>query len=122
MQELTPYLSKDGKLCFQAKNYQIAGADFVLTEYEIDQKVEKSPFYDRFMANCTEHVFEIASYECADSVNAVMESLGIKEKDVSDLKCEACYMLNDVSYHIISFSYQGVDHSYRVDLYSGELI
>ncbi len=122
MQELTPYLSKDGKLCFQAKVYQIAGADFHQEEYEIDKKVEKSPFYDRFMANCINHVFEIAAYECTDSVNKVMEQLGVTEQDVADLTCEVCYLPDDVSYHTISFRYGGEAHVYHIDIYTGEII
>lgn len=122
LQEAVPYLDRDGKLCFQAKNYQIAGADFVWETYEFDQKVEESPFYDRFMANCIGIIFEIYDYECEESIGIALAAAGVKKDAAEEITCEAVYFTDGASYHIITVKYGGKLSKVFVDIYTGEVL
>ena len=123
IQESTLYLDKDGTLCFQAKIYQIAGADYHEREYRIDDVPEKSPIYETMMTYGIGWEIPIDNgYPFEEVFLKAFETAGVSESEVADLQGFVTYYVTRDSYYRITFSVQGEPHTYYISVGTLEIL
>lgn len=117
IKDATLFLDQDGTLCFLAKIYQFAGADYHERIYCITDKPENSPCYDILMEYAVGREFPIDMYYCYDAASKAFVDAGTTQSEVSDLQCFATYNIAGRSFYKICFTLGDVPHTgyYTVD-------
>lgn len=110
--EAVLYLSKEGVLCFRAKIYQTAGADYHERTYSMTDEPDSSPFYETLMTYSIARAIPISDYVCEEALQKALNNAGTTEGEVTELQCFATYYVTGGSFYKICFTLEDVPHTY----------